>query len=256
VPPWTSPPTPIASFNFSTIALVNEGVITKTAGTGTTTLDARLTNTGTISAEAGTVRLARSGTSAGMLLAEDGAAIEFVGGGIFTLPAGSVVSGAGTLGLVDVGAGSSSPTVTVEGTWSPAAMVLQRSTAGGSNPTLNIDSAANATTGSVTHNGGTIGGSGTLIVTGMYQWNEGAQGGTGLTVVQGGLIVGGSAGKTFSRRPHAAQRGCRHLDRHGQHRPQRQLQRGHAAQRRRRHLGHRYQRRHHVLQLLHHRAGQ
>jgi hypothetical protein len=186
----------ITSFNFSTIALVNEGVITKTADTGITSLDARLTNTGTITAAAGTVRLARGGTSAGVLNAADGAVIEFTGTQAFTLAAGSVVTGAGTVGVLDVGASGVGPTVTVAGAWSPAATVVDASFSIGT-PTLNVD-AADATTGTLSHARGTIGGSGTLTVRGDYTWSGGNLGGDGLTVVQGHLSIEGTATRDFT----------------------------------------------------------
>jgi hypothetical protein len=72
----------------------NTGLFHKTAGTGQTFLGARLNNSGTVSADAGTILIGGGGQASGQFAAGAGAAIEFSSD--YTLNPGTSFSGAGT----------------------------------------------------------------------------------------------------------------------------------------------------------------
>ncbi len=230
-----------ASFAFVTDALisgnggtpaggtfVNAGTLSKTGGTGTSTIGSGITlnNTGTIDAESGTLSLAGGGTlgGSGALTADSGATLGF-GGGTFTVAATSGIFGAGSAnfsggtttdaGPYDIATATivSGGTANLQGaivdlgpsiTASGGALNLTGSIAGGayslgggiviSGGTVNLSTGAAFTTSQLMESGGNLTGPDTLTVTGLTTWAGGYQSGAGTTVAEGGLTLGDQAG--------------------------------------------------------------
>ena len=163
---------------------INAGTLSKTGGTGTSTIGSGVTlnSTGAINAGTGTLSLQGGGTISGAstLRADAGADLDF-GGGTFAAVAGSSITGTGT-GTVSF----SGATVTVGGTYSVAGTTF----VGGGE----VDFSGAATTGALTQTGGTLAGTGTMTVTGLTTWAGGIESGTGTTVAEGGLTLGDQAG--------------------------------------------------------------
>ena len=65
--------------------------------------------------------------------------------------------------------------------------------------TVNFNSVA-ASTVVLTVSGGTLQGSGTLTITGLFSWSGGAQAGTGVTNANGGMSISGTGTKTLATR--------------------------------------------------------
>jgi len=182
---------------------VNAGTLSKTGGTGTSSINSGITlnDTGTVQVSTGTLSLQGGGTigSAATLTADSGADLDF-GGGTFTAPAGSSITGVGT-GSVSFSGG----TVTASGTYNVTGSTIADGgtanltapiTAVGSNVTvtggtLNLSGGGPAlTTTTLNLSGGTLTGIDTLTVAGQTTWSGGTMSGTGVTDAQGGLTLG------------------------------------------------------------------
>jgi hypothetical protein len=148
-------------------AFNNAGTFTRTAGIGTATFGIAFNNSGTVTVSSGTVSLDGGGVSSGTFTAATGSALRF-GGGSQALT-GAQISGAGTIGF---GGGTttldSSTVYNVIGT---------TAVSGG---TANFGN--NASTNRLDFTSGTIGGTGTLNVSGVATWSGGSMGDTGTTV--------------------------------------------------------------------------
>ena len=158
---------------------LNQGILTKSTGAGTTTIiNTGLNNDGTLSVLAGTLDLNGGGTDTGPdTFSVAAAATLGFDGGTHNLDASSSVSGAGTIefggnGTTNFAAGATynvSGITTVDG------------------GTANFSGAA--TTATLTQSAGTLTGTGTVTVSGQTTWTGGTMSGTGSTVADGGLAI-------------------------------------------------------------------
>ena len=165
--------------NSGTTLFTNEGQLTKSVTTGTTTIEVAFDNTGTVDVETGTLALDDGGTSAlSAFTVASGATLAFVGG-TFDLTGGGTL-GSGTLavtgGTVDISGG---------GTFGSGTLAV---TSG----TLNAG-ANDLTVGSFQQSGGTLSGTGTVTVTAAASFTSSwdAETGTGETVLQGISTING-----------------------------------------------------------------
>lgn len=156
----------------------NAGSVTKSAGSGISTIQASFDNSGTVTVGSGTLSLDGGGAASGAFEAQSGAILRFAGSSqTYNLDATSSVTGAGTVrisrGIVNI-LGDYSVTGTTE-----------LDSAG----TANF--AVDTTLGDLTLSAGTITGSGTLTANGLFIWTGGSMSGTGHTVANGGLEING-----------------------------------------------------------------
>jgi hypothetical protein len=162
-------------FNFSgTNAFVNAGKLEGTVATGTANIGIAVTNTGTISVKTGTLELSGGGAStAGMFTVASGARLDF-GGGTFTLSGGSYDA----TGTTEISGGTtnfSGATIASLGALDVVLGMVAINSGGG-------------TAVSLTQTGGTIGGTGTLTVSGAATFSGAADAvetGTGTTLLKG-----------------------------------------------------------------------
>jgi hypothetical protein len=196
----------IVSLGGDVPSIINDGVFTKTAGSGTTsTGPASFHNNGSVNVLSGTLNLRSSGTSTGTFHVEAGTNIEF-GGGIHTLEPSSAVTGSGTLKF-------NSGTVHVGGTYNITGATLVNGATANFNPgsqvlavgsSLTISSGtANFNSGSAIHSStlnlssGTLSGTDTITVSGLTTWTGGTMTGTGITNANGGLTLGSGGSGTM-----------------------------------------------------------
>ena len=164
--------------NSGTTLFTNEGQLTKSVTTGTTTIEVAFDNTGTVDVETGTLALDDGGTSAlSAFTVASGATLAFVGG-TFDFTGGGTL-GSGTLavtgGTVDISGG---------GTFGSGTLAVT----GG---TLNAG-ANDLTVGSFQQSGGTLSGTGTVTVTAAASFTSSwAETGSGETVLQGLSTING-----------------------------------------------------------------
>ena len=163
----------------------NAGTLTKTGGTGTSTISIQLDNDGLVHGVSGNLRPnagdGAGSSETGTYTAGAGASIDF-GGGTFTLVGGSNVTGTGT---IEVSGG----TVSFGGAYGVAGTTL---VTGGT-----ADFAATAaTTGDLTQSGGVVTGTGALAVGGTFTWSFGTQSGSGETRIAPGATLLRTGGST------------------------------------------------------------
>ena len=165
--------------NSGTTLFTNEGQLTKSVTTGTTTIEVAFDNTGTVDVETGTLALDDGGTSAlSAFTVASGATLAFVGG-TFDLTGGGTL-GSGTLavtgGTVDISGG---------GTFGSGTLAVT----GG---TVNAG-ASDLTVGSFQQSGGTLSGTGTVTVTAAASFTSSwdVETGSGETVLQGISTING-----------------------------------------------------------------
>ncbi len=167
--------------------LANDGVLTKSGGTGTASIQVGFPNSGSVSIGTGRLDVYQwngTTTSSGTFGIAPGAALE-LRNGTFNLGPASTVSGAG---LLDV----TGATVNVAGSYTPANTTV-------SSGVLNLNSAA--TLANVALVGGTLAGAADLAVANL-NWTGGthaAPAAATKTTVTGSLLLGGGT-KTLSRR--------------------------------------------------------
>jgi hypothetical protein len=133
--------------------ITNGGTLTKNGGSGTTTLFPTVNNTGTVAVTTGTLALAGGGSTASTYSISTTLALT---GGTLTVANGSSVTGGGTLSI-----------------------------AGG---TADVSSGANVTWSNVSLSSGTIGGAGTLHVSGNFTWAGGTISGSGPKVMDAASV--------------------------------------------------------------------
>jgi hypothetical protein len=147
----------------------NAGTFTKTSpvGTGTTFFDSIFNNTGTVSVQSGVLQLNRGGTATGGFTVGSTGQL-FFSGSTYTLNNGASFAGQG---LYHVGG-------------------------------ADLEVNGNVTAANVTFDGGTIGGSAALAVSGTLGWSAGSMAGTGSTLIQSGatLNLSGSSDKNVTAR--------------------------------------------------------
>jgi hypothetical protein len=139
----------------------NAGTVRKSAGTGTSSLNAALNNTGTVDAASGTLSLNGGGLNTATLSAASGATLQ-IGGGALALGPGSTLPNALTV-------------------------------AGGTANFL-----ANLTVTTLTLSGGNLGGAGALSVTGLFTWTGGSIVSGGTVNANGGMTISGANDKGLS----------------------------------------------------------
>src|SRR5262249_25683014 len=170
----------------SPAAINNAGLLKKSAGSGTSTVQAVLNNYGTLDIQSGTLSFSKSGDGHGIYKVAAGATLNFGSDGT-TLEADSSVSGAGTVSF-----GGS--TVNGHGSYT----VTGNTAISGGVASFN----GNASTLNVSLSGGTLSGSGVLTVSGVMNWTGGGLDGSGSVVVASGatLSIAGGNDKAFSQR--------------------------------------------------------
>jgi RHS repeat-associated protein len=169
-------------------AFINTGTLRKSAGTGTSLLEMDVSNAGAVEVQSGTLSLMGRGaaTSTGTFAVGFEALLAFaLVGGSETLTAASSVSGAGSVTF-------SGGTVTVNGAYA----VTGLTTFSGGEADFNAD----ASISRLQLNSGTLGGTGTVTVTGLAAWTGGTMAGAGTTRIAAGasLVVGGTGFPTIA----------------------------------------------------------
>ena len=157
----------------------NAGTVQKAAGTGTTTVVAFVNNAGLIDAASGTLDLGDGGVNDSAFTVEAGATLQF-GGGTQTLDANSSLTGAGDVRF-------SGSNVTLLGAYA----VNGNATLSGGTADFETD----VTLPNLTLSGGTLGGGGTVTVTGLLTWTGGTMSGAGTTNAAGGMLISTTGGK-------------------------------------------------------------
>jgi hypothetical protein len=156
-------------------SFVNAGILRKSAGSGSTTINNVFINTGTVEADTGTLSLAGGGTGSGTFTAAAGGTLEVAGP--YVLDIGSAVTGAGTIRFSGNGA------VTVAATDTAANTTVT----GGPVNFLN-----DATLPSLTLSGGTVSVGNRLTVSGLLSVTTASTlSGTGSTRANGGMALSG-----------------------------------------------------------------
>jgi RHS repeat-associated protein len=155
----------------SNSAFNNLGLLEKTGGTSIgTTLRLPVNNSGTIDAQSSILTLQGGGSSSGTLTVEPLGVLEFQTTA-YSLAATSSATGQGTIDF-----GSSNAT-TVAGTYNVGTTLITDG---------EVDFNSTATTGTLNQSGGTLGGTGTFMVSsGASSWTSGTMSGTGTTVLTG-----------------------------------------------------------------------
>ncbi|MGH7568263.1 MAG: beta strand repeat-containing protein [Gemmatimonadales bacterium] len=170
------------------------GVVKRTVGTGTATLDGLVDNNGTLDVQTGTLLLSGGGTSSGTFTSGSGAVLDF-GAGTYTLGATSKVSGAG---LVNFSLGA----VTVGGTAANAYDVTGTTQIVGGTVTFNTADSVRLTT--LQLRGGAMQGAAPFVIRGTGSWTGGTLSGPAGSVLQiptgVTLAIGGTTSKTFTAR--------------------------------------------------------
>jgi uncharacterized repeat protein (TIGR01451 family) len=177
----------------------NAGTMTKSAGGGTTTVNAGFNNTGTLNANDGTFRLASAAnpsTSTGAFNVAGGAMLAF-DSGTHDLSAASSIAGAGTVeftGATVNHAGTynvTSPTNVNGGTVNFTGTVTSVGVLNVSAGTANFSSGEVITPPTLTLSGGTLTGTDTITVPGLLTWTGGTLSGAGITNANGGIALDG-----------------------------------------------------------------
>ena len=155
----------------------NQGTVNRTTGTGTFTVSSLFDNDGAVSVQSGLLSLLGGGTSTGSHTAAAGGVLSY-DGGTHTLSAASSITGAGVVRSTG-GATATAGSLSVTG-----AGIL--GVLGGA---FDYDGAGTATLQNLAINGGTLGGSGLITVSGAMNFISGGTSGTGTTrVLPGGIL--------------------------------------------------------------------
>ncbi len=182
---------PGASFNIQTDAdiswsgargtLRNAGLLRKSVAAGVTSVQVAVQNDATLEVASGRMNLGFDSVISGVVIGSGALAMGF---GNHTVAPSASVSIAEY--LVTAGA------VSFNGALNVSTLTLS-----GGTLDLGASSAAGAT--SYTQSGGTLAGSGDLMVAGMMSWSGGTAQGDGTLYANGGIAVSGSAVKTLNR---------------------------------------------------------
>ncbi len=187
-------------------SFINSGTLRKSSGTGTTTMDLPCTGPGSISVQTGTLSLTGGGTYTAGLSISPGATLTF-GTGVHTLTSTSSVTGdrvtfSGTVAVE----GSYDVTGLTTVTGSAVVNVNAAATITSLGPltilsgTLNLGSGEPISVPSLTLSSGTLGGSDLFTVTGNAGWSGGTLSGSGGLMVNGTLTISGTTIKTLNQR--------------------------------------------------------
>ena len=170
-------------------AFINAGLFKKSAGTGTTTVQWTLNNTGMVDVQSGTLSLTGGGTSPGVFNVAAGATLAFATHTLTNatfINAGTISFGSGIVDLTSArfsGAGLNDiagATATLSGNNYGDRFRL-------STGTLSIAGAAEIA--NFVQNGGTLTGSANLTLTGTSTWSTGTSDGVGKTIVPAGAML-------------------------------------------------------------------
>jgi hypothetical protein len=159
-------PTFSYSLGGATSSLNVLGTLSRTTSANPAILSLPVNDSGTVSVQSGTLRLAGGGTSSGAYTAATGATLDF-NGGTHALGGTTSITGAGTVSFT-AGNISDAGTYAVTGT----------SLVAGGTVAFN---AASSSTGTLVVGSGTLGGAGLFTVSGPMTWTGGALSGTGGT---------------------------------------------------------------------------
>lgn len=155
----------------------NQGNFTKSAGTGTTSIDAVFNNTGALKVLAGNVTLSRGGSSTGTIQIASGSSL-FLSSGNFGIADGATLTGPGTLQV-------SGSNTTFTGNQTSSARL------GVSSGNLTINGAT-TTSGGLALSGGTLTTAGTLNIGDPAAISGGNLTGTGNVNLNSGAVISGS----------------------------------------------------------------
>lgn len=170
-------------------SFVNKGTIVKDVSGSTSAVQIPFTNSGSVSVQQGTFSVRGGGSADGTFTPGPIGTVDFQNG--YALSSSSSIGGLGTASFSNTG------TTTVAGSYNTSTTAVS----GGQ-----VDFAVGATTQRLNMSGGTIGGAGTLTLTGPNSsWTGGTMSGTGSTIVAHGgalkLNTGGtvtlSGGRSF-----------------------------------------------------------
>jgi hypothetical protein len=169
---------------------LNAGTFRKSAGTGSTTIEAAFDNTGTVEIQTGALILGGGGSSDGSFIVQAEATLDFTHFFFTTdtphiLSATSSVSGAGNV-LFGYGITTINSVYTITGSTSIAESFA----------VANFNT--NVTLATLILSDGYLGGSGTVTVSGPLVWTTGIMNGSGQTVANGGLAISGPGVKALA----------------------------------------------------------
>ena len=175
------------NINLSGTAVIeNFGVITKNAGTGTTTLFPTVENNsgGTVNAGIGTLDLAGGGTHSG--------------GSFSAMTPGTLAFSAGTHSMTGGGSISGTGALSFNGATATVGIPINVATLSITSGTATLDATGSAD--AFTMSGGTLGGSGTLTLNNGGTWSGGTMSGSGTTINPATKTLGISAPVTLTSR--------------------------------------------------------
>ncbi len=194
--------------NDGTGAFDNAGTIQTSPGSGTTTIDVFLINSGSVAVGSGTLALSGGGDETGSFGVAAGAELAFGGSNSnLVFGDGSGVSGDGTVAFSSLWAvfeAGSSYDVT-GATWVgsgasvrflASSMVGAVGAIGISGGVLDFSTGSTVSASSLIETGGTLTGSDTVTVAGLTIWTGGVMSGQGTTITQGGLQLGAADGSS------------------------------------------------------------
>jgi hypothetical protein len=164
--------------NDGTALLVNNGTLTKSAGSGKSLVGINFDNAGTVTVQTGTLDFNAGGTASGSFTVAAGATLVFDGPNTFTFQASSSIHGAGT---VVKNFGSNVPVTLINTNVSGTVTIPNGSL---------VDFEGNIHIGGLSMAGGAITGAGTVTVDGPAVWTGGTMNGPGTLIAAGGLQLG------------------------------------------------------------------
>ncbi len=187
-----------------TPSVVNNGTLTKSAGTGASSNNVPFGNAGTVSVQAGTLNLAASGTHTGSFSGAAGTTLQF-GGGTHDLSGNvSVATFSVSTATVNVNGGTFSASTSTfpsgTTTFAPAATLSAIGALTVSAGTVVFNSGETVTPPSLTLSAGTLSGSDTVNVPGAFTWTGGTLAGTGVLNASGGAALSGGNLKDVNSR--------------------------------------------------------
>ncbi len=158
-------------------AFENEGIMTKTAGTGETEFNVPFHNEGSVEIDFGSFSARVGGNSTGSFQIDAGARLTLVGGSTadYILAPGSSVAGPGIFFVKNTNV----RWTIVEGALD-APVLMESGT---------LEVTANIAPSALDIGGGTLTGTGTVTVLGPLTWTSGKMTGAGRTVASGGLLL-------------------------------------------------------------------
>jgi hypothetical protein len=170
------------------IVVFNDGTFAKLAGSDSTTLASNVivSNTGTVSAQSGTLAFNGTVHSTGGTFSLSPAGTLSFNGGALSCDSASVIAGQGAVLFVN-------ETATINGAYN----VFSTTITGGQ-----VAFNSNAFSRQVTLNSGTLGGSATLFVTSAFYWYGGTMNGGGDTFISlgGDFFINGAGGQNAQNR--------------------------------------------------------